>query len=35
MAELQTQKFYQDIRQLIEQNRRRAYKVVNAAMLHT
>lgn len=35
MAELQTQKFYQDIRQLIEQNRHRAYKVVNAAMLHT
>ncbi|MCO6493190.1 MAG: hypothetical protein J5I98_32520 [Phaeodactylibacter sp.] len=35
MAELQTQKFYQEIRQLIEQNRRRAYKVVNAAMLHT
>lgn len=35
MAELNTQKFYQNIRQLIEQNRRRTYRVINSAMLHT
>ncbi|MCB0596619.1 MAG: DUF1016 domain-containing protein [Lewinellaceae bacterium] len=35
MAELRTQKFYQNIRQLIEQARHRTYRVVNAAMLHT